>query len=133
HILAQHPQLTEKDFVYPHSLPKEARAAVGRHYEEPTFVDKGLTLLVRVPVKLGLLKSLDFDVPTPETEKLFVQSMQVMRELYLRLLGDIDTGRLALPNRNFDTGRPSRPGEYALADHTYAKLLDTLVKAHFKG
>ena len=132
-ILALHPQLAEKDFEYPRSMPKEARAAAGRHYEEPKLVDKGLTVLMRVPFKLGLLKSLDFDVPTPATEKLFVKSIEVMRELYRRLLGDIDTGRLVLPNRNFDTGRPSRPGEYALADHTYAELLDTLAKVHFKG
>jgi hypothetical protein len=132
-ILALHPQLAEKDFEYPRSMPKEARAAAGRQSEEPKFVDKGLTLLVRVPFKLGLLKSLDFDVPTPETEKLFVKSIQVMRELYLRLLGDIDAGRLALPNLNFDTGRPTRAGEYALADHTYAELLNTLAKGHFTG
>jgi Zinc dependent phospholipase C len=132
-ILAQHPQLAEKDFMYPRSMPKEEREAIRRHYEEPKFVDKGFTVLARVPLKLGLLKSLDFDVPTPETEKLFVESIRVMRELYQRLLGDIDTGRLALTNLNFDTGRPTSPGEYALADHTYAKLLDTLAKENFTG
>jgi zinc dependent phospholipase C len=132
-ILAQHPQLAEKDFMYPRSMPKEKREELGRHYEEPKFLHKGLTLLVRVPLKLGLLKSLDFDVPTPETEKLFVESMRVMRDVYQRLLGEIDTGRLALTNLNFDTGRPTRPGEYALADHTYAKLLDLLAKDNFKG
>jgi len=86
-----------------------------------------------VPVKLGLLKSLDFNVPTPETEKLFAASLGAMRELYLRLLGDIDAERLALTNLNFDTGRPTSLGEYALADHTYAKLLDTLAKENFTG
>ena len=59
--------------------------------------------------------------------------MEAMRELYRRLLGDIDAERLALTNLNFDTGRPSSLGEYALADHTYAKLLDTLAKENFKG
>ncbi|HJY79458.1 MAG TPA: zinc dependent phospholipase C family protein, partial [Candidatus Binatia bacterium] len=132
-ILAQHPHLAEKDFLYPRSMPKEKREEMGRHYQEPKFLDKGITVLVRVPFKLGLFKSLDFDVPTPETEKLFVESMGVMRDSYQRLLGDIDTGRLALTNLNFDTGRPTRPGEYALADHTYAKLLDTLAKENFKG
>jgi hypothetical protein len=33
-------------------------------------------------------------------------------------------GTLQLPNRDFDTGRPTRLGEYRLADETYAKLLD---------
>ena len=132
-ILAQNPHLAEKDFMYPHSVPKEELAAIGRHFEEQTLLGKGITALLRVPVKLGLLKSLDFDVPTPETEKLFAASLEAMRELYLRLLGDIDTERLAIPNMNFDTGRPTSLGEYALADHTYARLLDTLAKDNFKG
>ena len=33
-----------------------------------------------------------------------------------------------LPNENFDTGRPTRLGEYQMADETYAKLLE-----HFDG
>src|SRR5262249_59683417 len=113
--LAQNPQLAERDFLYPHSVPKDELAALGRHFEEQTLLGKGITALIRVPVKLGLLKSLDFDVPTPETEKLFAASLGAMRELYLRLLGDIDAERLALTNLNFDTGRPTSPGAYTLA------------------
>jgi len=32
---------------------------------------------------------------------------------------------------DFDTGRPTTPGEYRLTDETYAKLLDKLTKAKF--
>ncbi len=32
-----------------------------------------------------------------------------------------------LPEIDLDTGQPSRFGEYELADHTYADLLDTLL------
>ena len=32
---------------------------------------------------------------------------------------------------DFDTGRPTRPGEYSLADKTYAQLLDDLAKHNF--
>jgi hypothetical protein len=31
-----------------------------------------------------------------------------------------------LPNRDFDTGRETRAGEYVLTDKTYAKLVDKL-------
>jgi hypothetical protein len=34
-------------------------------------------------------------------------------------------------NDNFDTGSITRPGEYPLADKTYADLLDRLAKDHF--
>ena len=35
-------------------------------------------------------------------------------------------GNLELPNQNFDTGEPIKPGKYRLADEAYAKLLDKL-------
>jgi hypothetical protein len=36
-----------------------------------------------------------------------------------------------LPNTDFDTGQPTRDGEYSLADETYAKLLRDLAKQGF--
>ena len=112
-ILVQHPHIAEKDFLYSHSLPKEARAAVGRHYEEPKFVDKAITLRPCAG-QVGLLESLDFDVPTPETEKLFVKSMGIMREWYLQLLGDIDTGRLEVTQPESRYGSADQCGRIRL-------------------
>jgi hypothetical protein len=37
-------------------------------------------------------------------------------------LGDQGAGKLALPNRDFDTGEATRPTEYSLADSTYCGL-----------
>jgi hypothetical protein len=37
-------------------------------------------------------------------------------------------GRLNLANTDFDTGKPTTRGEYALADETYAELLHRLVE-----
>ena len=41
-------------------------------------------------------------------------------------------GRLDLANTDFDTGKPSAHGEYALADETYAELLDRLARAQVR-
>jgi hypothetical protein len=43
---------------------------------------------------------------------------------YRTLLAAQDRGVLKLPNQNFDTGEPIKPGKYRLADAAYAKLLD---------
>ena len=43
-------------------------------------------------------------------------------------LKELMAGRRPLPNRDFDTGRPTRAGEYALADDTYSKLARTLAE-----
>ena len=40
-------------------------------------------------------------------------------------------GGLKLANLNFDTGRPSRPGEYPPADKAYAELLHRHAQDHF--
>jgi hypothetical protein len=40
-------------------------------------------------------------------------------------------GKQQLPNRNYDTGKKSRQGEYELADDAYNKLLVKLKKKNF--
>ncbi|MFY9555869.1 MAG: hypothetical protein WAV47_14245, partial [Blastocatellia bacterium] len=38
-----------------------------------------------------------------------------------------------LQNKDFDTGEPTRAGEYALADVTYGKLLERLADKDFEN
>ena len=47
------------------------------------------------------------------------------RELH-RLCTTREAGKLDLPNRDCDTGRETRAGEYALTDKAYAQLIDKL-------
>jgi hypothetical protein len=51
---------------------------------------------------------------------------------YEALLHEIRaTGNVELVDDNFDTGTVTKPGEYPLADKTYADLLDRQSKDHF--
>ena len=50
---------------------------------------------------------------------------------YRAELRDLKAGKLQLANMDFDTGKPTSPGEYQLTDETYAKLLDKLAKTKF--
>jgi hypothetical protein len=54
-------------------------------------------------------------------------------DLYRKLLRQAAAGDLQLANMDFDTGRPTAPGEYRLADQTYGKLLRELAKHDFTG
>lgn len=36
-----------------------------------------------------------------------------------------------MPNLDFDTGKPTKPKEYKLADETYAKLVEKLAQRKF--
>ena len=48
------------------------------------------------------------------------------------MLSQAHVGKLNLQNLDFDTGEPTRAGEYKLADETYAKLLNKLVSEKFE-
>jgi hypothetical protein len=79
------------------------------------------------------MKALAFRVPTPEAERLFVASFRTTVDRYRQNLDELGRGRLRLRNTDFDTGRPTRAGEYRLADETYSELLRKLAKRNFTG
>ena len=91
-------------------------------YREPGILERILAFLIRILPKVGPLKALSFRPPTPQTESLFQLSFTRTLAEYRRLLAEAGAGRLALPNRDFDTGQLTRPGEYRMADDTYAQL-----------
>ena len=57
------------------------------------------------------------------------------KEYKWRIVGIAKNGNVQFEvrNANFDTGRPSRYGEYVLADETYAELLDELSDRRFES
>lgn len=62
------------------------------------------------------------DAPTPEAGQLFMASFNATIKDYSDALHEKEqTGELQIQNDNFDTG--TGPGEYPLADATYAELV----------
>jgi hypothetical protein len=57
---------------------------------------------------------------------MYVKSVNDTVENYTHLLSHAGSENLDLPNRDCDTGRETRAGEYALTDKTYAHLIDQL-------
>jgi hypothetical protein len=105
----------------------------GSNYRRPSLLARFLAVLYKLLPKVGPLRKMEFKAPTPEAEALFVESIRDTRSRYQASLDALGAGRLALANTDFDTGKPSAHGEYALADETYAKLLDTLADRTFAG
>src|SRR5262249_55580290 len=83
--------------------------------------------------KFGPLKKLSFKAPTAEAQDKFIQSFEDARTRYRSALERVATGHMEIRNTDFDTGNPVRHGEYALADATYAELLEKLAKRSFAG
>lgn len=105
----------------------------GTEYKRPGFWHKLCAALFRMVPKIGPFRTLAFRPLTPEAERLFVESFASTLQRYRALVDGASRNRLALENRNFDTGRPVRAGDYRLADEAYARLLDKLAEREFKG
>jgi hypothetical protein len=129
-IQQDQPGETRKQFLY--HLSREAyRREWGDQYRAPGFGARLLALFIKIIPKIGPFSALSFRTPTPATEALFVQSFNTSFDDYQKLLTEEQVGHLQLVNDNFDTGSVAGPGDYPLADVTYANLLDRLAKEHY--
>ena len=95
----------------------------GKGYRRPGFGTRILALFLRLVPKIGPFKALDFKIPTQQTEDLYVASVNHTLDNYRVLLKEAGTKKLSLPNTDFDTGKDTEAGEYALGDKAYAYLL----------
>ena len=124
-ILKAQPSMTKRKFIF-----NLSRASYKKHwgsiYEHPGFTARVLAFLFRLVPKVGPLKAFAFEPPTPATETLFMKSVSGTLDQYRPLIAAQGRGNVKLPNENFDTGEPLKPGKYKLADAAYAKLLDKL-------
>jgi hypothetical protein len=85
----------------------------------------------KVLPRIGPFRSLSFSVPTPEAERLFLESFTNARERFRESLDASRGVQWHLPNTDFDTGLATHRGEYSLADATYDELLDKLAHRSF--
>ena len=126
-LVSEIPNFSERHFLYNLSRV-QYQTEWGKEYREPGLIARLLGLLVRRVPKVWFLKALAFKLPTPETEDLCIKSVNGTVEHSHQLLREVGNGNLQFPNTDCDTGQPTRPGEYALTDKSYAQLLDRLVR-----
>jgi hypothetical protein len=126
------PRIQRKTFVFNLSR-KQYDKEFGSDYAKPHGFARFLALVYNLVPKIGPFRSLSFSVPTPEAERLFLESFTTTRERFRKSLDELRAGRLSLPNTDFDTGQPTARGEYPLADATYDELLDRLADREFTG
>jgi hypothetical protein len=127
-------RIRRRDYIYKESKSK-FEAQYGTQYERPGFGARILAGVIQILPKVGKLKSLKFIAPTPEAQRIFSQSFHESVVNYALLLSR-QTATLGqashMPNVDFDTGHPTKIGEYPLADRTYGEWVRELAKDDFK-
>ncbi len=124
------PGAQRKTFVF-NLRRKQYDKEFGVDYAKPHGFARFLGFIYRLIPKIGPFRALAFRVPTAEAERLFLASFTSTRERYRKALEALSAGRLRLANTDFDTGQPTKRGEYALADDTYNELLGKLADRKF--
>ena len=124
------PGIRRQAFVFNFSR-KQYEQEFGADYAKPHGFARFLAVVYDLIPKIGPFRSLGFSVPTPEAERLFLESFISTRQHFRQSLDALQAGRLSLPNTDFDTGLAVRRGEYILADATYDELLGKLADRRF--
>jgi hypothetical protein len=121
------PNFNEKKFRYYLSRAKYNKEW-GSVYRKPGVGTRVLAFFLKLAPKVGPFRAVSFQIPTTQTEDLYIKSVNATVENYANLLHETAGHRLDLPNTDCDTGKPTRAGEYKLSDATYAKLLDQIAQ-----
>ena len=131
-LVRENPDFDHRKFLYRLSRT-EYEQQWGTQYQRPGWRTRFLASVVRILPKVGPLKSVDITLPSPKTEDLYIQSVNRTVDIYRAELNLLRKGQgtFILPNRDFDTGNPTKPREYKLADETYAKLVEKLANTKF--
>ncbi len=124
------PNFNRQHFLY-HLSKADYRKSWGSGYKEPGPGAHIMAGLFKVLPKVGPLHDIDVKEPTPKTEDLYFKSVDQTIDRFGKALAEIKKQDPQTPNIDLDTGKPTRRGEYPLADYTYRQLLDELASDNF--
>jgi hypothetical protein len=120
-LVKARPGITRRRYVYNLSKASFQKEWSGK-VKKPGVGTRIFAFIINILPKFGPLTSLKFMPPTPQVATLFETSFNRTIDEYRHLIADEASGRLVLPDADFDTGRPTAPVEYRLADDAYAAL-----------
>jgi hypothetical protein len=129
-LMRETPNFSKQKFLYRLSRSDYEREW-GKDYVKAGVGSRILATLLRYMPKIGPFKGLAFNNPTPQTEDLYIKSINTTVDQFRALLEHVRTDTLELPNCDFDSGQVTKAAEYSLTDDTYAKLLGQLTSRKF--
>jgi hypothetical protein len=130
-LMRETPNFAKRKFLYRRSRSGYEKEW-GKDYVKPGVGTRILSTLLRYIPKIGPFKGLAFNNPTPQTEDLYIKSINATVDRYRMFLEEVRTDTLVLPNCDFDSGKPTKAAEYSLTDDAYAGLLSRLSDRNFE-
>ena len=129
-VIHERPDFAKREFLYRLSRSNYEKEW-GKDYVKPGVGTRILSTLLRYMPKIGPFKGLAFKNPNPQTEDLYIKSIDTTVDQYRILLEEVRTDKLVLLNFDLDSGQETKAAEYSLTDDTYAKLLAQLSDRKF--
>ena len=131
-IVADTPNFNKKKFLY-YLSRKSYEKEWGTTYRKPGVGARILAFFLRIIPKVGPFSALAFKIPTQQSEDMYIKSVNLTVEDYNKRLLDTRVQDLKLPNKDCDTGKDTRAGEYSLTDKAYERLLKKLADKNFEN
>ncbi|MGB8116161.1 MAG: zinc dependent phospholipase C family protein [Candidatus Sulfotelmatobacter sp.] len=129
-LMRETPDFAKKKFLYRLSR-SDYEKQWGKDYAKPGSGTRVMSTLFRYMPRLGPFKGLAFKNPTPQTEDLYIKSINTSVDHYRAFLEEVRSDSLSLPNCDLDSGNVTKAAEYSLSDDTYATLLSQLSARKF--
>jgi hypothetical protein len=129
-MMHEEPTFSKQKFLYRLSRSDYERDW-GKEYSKPGSGARVLSVFMHYMPKIGPFKAMAFKNPTPKTEEMYFKSINTSVDQYRAFLEELRKDSLQLPNRDLDTGKTTKAGEYTLTDDSYAKLLNKLSEHKF--
>jgi len=130
-IRKANPKATRRNYIY-RIRRRGYYSEFGKQREKNSFGALLISLFIRIAPKIGPLKVFKFKIPTPEAEKIFLESFDETILNYNNEIARISKGNIKLANRDWDTGKKTMQYEYRLADRTYSDWVIKLKENNFE-
>jgi len=119
------PTATSEQFVSDMSRA-DFEKEFGKTYREPGYFAKFFALLVKVVPDVGPFERLPYKALPADARGRFSAALDHAVAEYQSIVQRSRHSEVALDDRNLDTGRSTRHGEYPPADEAYAELVEKL-------
>jgi len=132
-LQAEDPTFNRNLFIY-RLKQSDYRKMYGRGYEKPRFGARIVAFFVKIIPKIGPFRPLGLSLPSPQDEDNYFKSVNLTVDQYRTDLNQLKQPSTIRHDTNLhdidlDTGHPTVPGEYGLADQSYAHLLSQITDA----